>query len=44
MTCLRCSLEASEISVLLELSNLIDSDSSFNDLLLVFCEVTDVLV
>jgi len=44
MTRLRCLLEASKISVLLKLSDLIDFDSSFSDLLLVFCEATDVLV
>ena len=44
MTHLRCLLKASEISVLLELSDLIDFDFSSSDLLLVFCEVTDVLV
>ncbi len=44
MTCLKRSLEASEISVSLELSDSIDSDSSSSDLLLVFCEATDVLV
>ncbi len=44
MTHLKHSLEASEISVSLELFNSINSDFSFNDLLLVFCEVTDVLV
>jgi len=44
MTHLRCLFKASKISVLLELSDSIDSDSSSSDLLLVFCEVIDILV
>jgi len=44
MTRLRCSFEVSEISVSLELFDSIDSDFSFNDLLLVFCKATNVLV
>ncbi len=43
MTRLKCSLEASDASESLELSDSLESSSS-DLLLLAFCEVTDVLV
>ena len=43
MTRLKCSLEASDASESLKLSDLLDSSSS-DLLLLAFCEATNVLV